>query len=455
MPCYGYDRNTTPNFCTFASENIFFSRSYANAPWTLPSHASLFTGLFPSNHKVNKVFTDPLSINIPLLSDVFHSNGYKTIFYMPEHNEILSDTIIYNRGMTKLIDNRKKLDDDIDSALVHLQDNVEKGGKTFLSLYSQQCHYPYLLNSAEKMFTTDTIAEIPTDAELTNIPFTEGFYRNLLETSKINGKKTESIEGTSNNFYSQLYATLSAASGYTDASRRMEEFKNDPIFNYEAYRAQYFEYYYALVVDPKNERQMNYLRALYDQVLYSLDQGLIAKITDAFRNNPQLNKKTILIITAEHGEEFGEHGVYGHTTLYDQNLKVPLLMYIPNMKPMRIDVPVQSVDIMPTLLELVGIPHAFRFDGMSLVPLLQGRDLPLRFFVADNYLTPDYTKTIMYGDWKVYLSSIDEYIPYMLYNIADDPNEQNNVLFSNMHTANTIIDAYRKSQTGNNNASIR
>ncbi len=447
MPCYGYDRNTTPNFCKFASDNIFFSRSYANAPWTLPSHVSLFTGLFPSNHGVNQPYTDPLPKSVPLLSDIFHTKGYETIFYMPAHNEILSDTIIYNRGMSQLVDNTNKPDDDIDAALRHLQKNIQDGKKTFMSLYSQQCHYPYLLNKENKMFTNDSIPEIPIDAELTDIPFTEGFYRNLLETSKVNSASAIAYLGTSENFYSKLYETLSEATSYADAARRIEAFKKDPIFSIEAYRTQYLEYYYSIVIDPKNQRYMNYLRALYDQVLYKLDQGLLTKIARSFTNNEEIKKNTILIITAEHGEEFGEHEIYGHTTLYDFNLRVPLVMRIPNIESRTIHDPVQSVDIMPTLLDLVGIPHNYNFDGTSILPLLQNKQIPTRLLVADNYLTSQFTKSIIYGDWKVFVSTVGGYTPYMLYNLAEDPNEQKNILLSNFPIANTILDAYLESHT--------
>src|SRR5260221_12498258 len=52
MPCYGYDRQTTPNLCQFGKDNIFFQNAYANSPVTLQSHASIFTGLYPSNHGI-------------------------------------------------------------------------------------------------------------------------------------------------------------------------------------------------------------------------------------------------------------------------------------------------------------------------------------------------------------------------------------------------------------------
>src|SRR4029078_11710125 len=54
LPCYGYYRNTAPNLCKFANDNVLFFHSYSNASWTLPSHFSMFTALYPKHHGVNE-----------------------------------------------------------------------------------------------------------------------------------------------------------------------------------------------------------------------------------------------------------------------------------------------------------------------------------------------------------------------------------------------------------------
>jgi len=52
LPCYGYERNTAPNLCKFGRENIMFKNAFSNAPWTLPSNVSIFTGLLQVNIKL-------------------------------------------------------------------------------------------------------------------------------------------------------------------------------------------------------------------------------------------------------------------------------------------------------------------------------------------------------------------------------------------------------------------
>jgi len=83
--------------------------------------------------------------------------------------------------------------------------------------------------------------------------------------------------------------------------------------------------------------------------------------------------RTLVVVTSDHGEEFGEHGRIGHgLTLYDEVLRVPLILRLPRIVPAGLRVPVQVslVDLMPTLLDLLHIPVPDTAQGRSLVPLL-------------------------------------------------------------------------------------
>jgi arylsulfatase A-like enzyme len=208
----------------------------------------------------------------------------------------------------------------------------------------------------------------------------------------------------------------------------------------------YDEYFYKDKIDIHNAAQMEYVRSLYDQKLYDVDDTVIRKIRDAMTKT-SLKNNTIVIITSEHGEEFGEHGVFGHTTLYDLNLKVPFMMSIPHMDPFSISNNVQLVDIMPTILSVLGIKNHFTFDGTSLVPLLSGQQIPDRLLIAEGGYWQDTLpqKAIRDGNWKVLIAlKGTEIIPYELYNIKVDPQEKNNVILSNYATAKRIIEKYKR-----------
>jgi arylsulfatase len=86
------------------------------------------------------------------------------------------------------------------------------------------------------------------------------------------------------------------------------------------------------------------------------------------------SRQTLVIITADHGELLGEHGLYAHTfKLYDTLLKVPLLVRLPGQdKPVVVRRMVRSLDIAPSVIDLLGLPGDHRFDGESFRPLLNG-----------------------------------------------------------------------------------
>ena len=80
LPCYGYQRNTAPNLCRFAKENILFQNSYSQTPFTISSHFSIFTSLYPTTHQMLRPYTGYLKEEYLTLPQVFRLNGYQTIY---------------------------------------------------------------------------------------------------------------------------------------------------------------------------------------------------------------------------------------------------------------------------------------------------------------------------------------------------------------------------------------
>lgn len=155
-------------------------------------------------------------------------------------------------------------------------------------------------------------------------------------------------------------------------------------------------------------------------------------------NASEFKKNTIVLITAEHGQEFGEHDVFGHTTLYDRNLRVPFILSVPGLNPHEYSSPVQGVDITPTLLDLVGIQQSFSFEGKSIVPILQNKKFEDRYIVSDRDAGDQ--KAIQKGEWKLLVNRQNKtYIPYELYNIKVDPDEKNNLIYSKSDIARKML----------------
>ena len=99
----------------------------------------------------------------------------------------------------------------------------------------------------------------------------------------------------------------------------------------------------------------------------------VGELLDGLRDARASTERTLVVFTSDHGEEFGEHGWIGHDeTLYDEVLHVPLILRAPGLVPAGVRVPRQAslVDLMPTLLELLGVAAPRSIHGRSLVPFL-------------------------------------------------------------------------------------
>lgn len=116
------------------------------------------------------------------------------------------------------------------------------------------------------------------------------------------------------------------------------------------------------------------LRRAYEKEIRRLD-GMVAELVVALDELPRAGE-LLLVVTADHGEEFFEHGLLLHAQLFDEVMHIPMLMRLPGVIPegLRVDSPVSLVDIVPTVLDLADVP-ATDVDGVSLLPLLGGKPL--------------------------------------------------------------------------------
>lgn len=154
----------------------------------------------------------------------------------------------------------------------------------------------------------------------------------------------------------------------------------------------------------------------------------------AFVRDGELQKNTIVVLTSDHGEEFGEHGSVHHGgPPYRVLTHVPLIISVPDEKPARIDSPVELVDVVPTICELVGFEEPCAgFDGQSLLATLRGQRA--REYLAaysENYdrYAGVQRRALYTGRWRFIQNSVDGRIE--LYDTHADPGEQHNVAYGN------------------------
>jgi len=440
MECYGYSRNTAPNFCQLAKEGIFFKNAYANATWTLPSHVSMLSGLYPSTHKV-LLSGDRLSSDIRLLPELLHERGYTTHFFIPEGDFTLPVDTVYNKGIDHYVHDEYDTPEYFQRALDVLEHNEEK---QFVFFHNYFCHGPYFIDTDHPKYTTLSVPIIPIHSEdISNRPFDASLSAYLLESipkGLANGQFRTSPDAI-HNFLVRLKDASNideAISIYDDAVRHDMWGEWGMMYGYiESFR-------YWNTIDIQNPKHIEFVKALYDQRLSNADGSIIGALRKKM-HDPNFLKKTIVIITADHGEEFMEHGSLTHVTLFDDNLRIPLIILMPGFSGISVKESIQSVDIVPTLLEALGIRTSIPFNGKSLVPLFSSGFFGSRLLIAKGHQGMQPTVSVIReGVWKVFITAQNNTIlPFALYNTEKDSEEQTNILPQHMRKAEQLINQYK------------
>ncbi len=150
---------------------------------------------------------------------------------------------------------------------------------------------------------------------------------------------------------------------------------------------------------------------------------------------------TVIVLTADHGEEFGEHGYYRHGhTLFEPAIHIPWILKLPGSrhKGLRVDQPAGNIDIAPTLLAYAGIPQPESFQGSSWQPFFDGGDSPQRQRLYAEQLS---SKDVLYAARDRRFKYIYRLIPQpeeLLFDLEQDPEEQRNILSSHPMSAREL-----------------
>ena len=186
-------------------------------------------------------------------------------------------------------------------------------------------------------------------------------------------------------------------------------------------------------IHPKmNRRDLLHLLALYDAEILFTDQH-IGRFLEALESNG-LKDRTLVVVTSDHGDEFFEHGGKGHRrTLFDELLKVPLLIRMPERVPagLRVSSQVRHIDLMPTILSLLGLPLKTPVSGTSVTGMLErskgmlegSKQKPGLIAVSRLVNQGKVWVTVRTNDRKYMVGYGDERRSELLYDLASDPRE--------------------------------
>jgi arylsulfatase A-like enzyme len=172
---------------------------------------------------------------------------------------------------------------------------------------------------------------------------------------------------------------------------------------------------YDLLRKPWTQERLGYVRALYAAEIASTD-ALLRRVFERL----DAGGDALAIVTSDHGEEFRDHGAFGHgRTLFEESLKIPLVVRLPRGERAGevVDAPVSLVDVMPTILEVAGVTPPEQVQGRSLLGRLDAQRPIYARLRRDMW-----GSAVIRGDWKL----VDAHRPEerrQLFDLSQDPAE--------------------------------
>ncbi|MCX5794165.1 MAG: sulfatase [Elusimicrobia bacterium] len=382
---YGYARDTTPALAELGRKGAVFESALAQSDWTLPAFSSIFTGQRPATHGVCMP-RDSLSGAQPTLAQLFRERGFQTAAFTAGILDIRRMGL--GRGFDSVAAFHRasgmgSMAQALPAALSWLESR--SSSPFFIVIHGADVHYPHVC---------------PPD---------------YLTRFAPQGPRPGAGAPGDVNFLQAF-----DLSGSVDWRRMPSEFIGRVA---------------SIKADPQAMARLAAdIAAEYDGCMSYGDSQLPA-LYEAM-TKLRLWDNTILVATADHGEELGEHGGFGHASrpLYDEVLHVPLVVWqpgVPGLAGRRIRTPVEEIDLLPTLMELEGWPAPPGAQGRSFRDLLEGATRPAtdsgQYSQASlRAIGPRILDLEAYrnGDWKI----VRREHRWELFDLAADPKESRSLL---------------------------
>jgi arylsulfatase A-like enzyme len=396
---YGNTAGNSPNLDRLASRAQVFTNARAAAPWTLPSHATMFTGHWPS--ELSTRLDNPLDSTFPTLAEFLRDNGYATAGFVA-NSFFCSRWYGLNRGFLHYEDVRWTTREIISAS------NAGRAitRKFFPALHDRPTAY------FERKDAPTINAEFTT--WLTSRPKSHPFFAFL-------------------NYYDAHDPYVTPPNARTSKPEPQGE-------EFEKVRD-----WHRIKKSDLSAADIAHAREAYEDCVTYLDEqiGTLIKTLE-LRGNL---KNTYIIITADHGEEFQEHGDFGHgNNLYNPAIHVPLLILPPTRlvqtSTTTINAPVSLRDLPATVVDLLGLTQNSPFPGRSLAKLAHQPITPPSAGAAPVVLSeivdqdgleikqPRLTRALATGPY-VYIRHHDA--REELFNTANDPKQAQDLLNNPAH----------------------
>lgn len=355
----------TPAVDRLAEDSVVYTGATAPASWTLPSLASLMSGLAPEVHHAN-TWANPLPLNVTTLGERLHGAGYHTAvigrspFLTPEYG--------LTQGFTK-----------------HQTFPVTRPTRTFGTTLEERLSWP-------SDATTDKLAELAVEWLQTHQGQPVFLWLHLYDPHQPYAPPSD------------FHPAMSPPPGMDLQFNKMDNLRRGHL--------------------TLNPGQRSWLRELYNGEVRLIDRA-VGRVVDSLRRLGRYDD-ALVVFASDHGEEFWEHGgvEHGHS-LYQELINVPLLIKPPTNRPAprTVSSTVSLTSVLPTVLELCGVP--FDADELSAPSLAGGDPQTAVATVSSGSLYFEHRRSVILGRFK-YIHNLDSDTEE-LYDLELDPEEQNSI----------------------------
>jgi arylsulfatase A-like enzyme len=373
LGCYGYHRPTSPHIDAFSEESVLFEWCFAQGPNTPPSQASILTGLYPTTH--GRIGNNQLiSDEVVTLAEVLRDRGYETAAFVD--GGLMAGRYGYDQGFDLYDDEAGHLEVIGPKVERWLDDRLvdpARAGRSFLLLvHTYDVHSPY---------------------EITPEPHRSMFLSEVDEPPR-------SYRSNMSGVMAEVWKARGSA---------------EP---------------------PQLDRvQMDWAVAMYDGGIHHVDHWfgeLMKRLADQ-----GVLEQAIVVVISDHGDEFQEHGSLFHDRLYATVTRIPLIIRFPGAGWRgRVAQTVESIDLMPTVLEAVGAAIPDPVQGRSLLPACRGESLESRTAFSES---PYYGRRIAAAGPEHRLLWTKQDASEELYRYRDDPLEAENLAAGELEQSRRLM----------------
>ncbi len=410
LGCYGNDIIESVNLDWLAEEGTVFTKAYSATPSCVPARASLMTGMDPWHTGILGMGPhDPPCANLPntlptvLSAAGYHTQGVGKMHFTPQrslqgfHHTVLDESArVRDPGF--ISDYARWFELNKDADVGRYDHGIDQN-----SWLARPFHLPEFLHA-----TTWTATE--------SIRFLQRRDPTLPFFLKTSFARPHSPYDPPAVYYNRYDTMRLPAPAVGEWAVRHDDRRGATDPNARRGRL--------------SRRDIQRARAGYFGAINHIDHQL-GRIM-RFLREERLDEQTMVVFTSDHGDMLGDHHLWRKTRPYEGSVHIPMIVRLPTSMRggvrRRVDAPVCLQDVMPTILDVVGVPAPATVDGASMLPLMSGDHAPCRPFihgeqsrapqaVAMHYLVDDTWKYIWFPDEE----------REQLFRLADDPYELRNL----------------------------